>query len=221
VKKSILLILFALISLIATAQDPTRFNPEVEELTNLNWNSDDDREKLLFTGSSSVRMWTDLQDYFTDFQVMNTGFGGSQFSDLIYFAEELMLKHNPDRIFIYEGDNDIAEGKSPDQVLADAKQLIQLIREKKPVVPVYIISPKPSMARWNLKASYLKLNSLLNEWASETENLNYIDVWYPMLNAEGGLNADLFLEDKLHMTQKGYDIWGEVILGALIPGPCR
>ncbi len=214
---AILFTAFLFLNPSAQAQDPIRFACEVEALSASSWDTGDVREKLLFTGSSSIRMWDNIQKYFPEYQVMNTGFGGSQFTDLIYYADELILQHNPDRIFIYEGDNDIAEGKSPADVLEDAEELIRIIRKHDPDIPVYLISPKPSAARWELREIYEEANRTLSKLAEMQPGVIFIDVWNPMLNAEGGLDGDLFIEDGLHMTTKGYDIWGEVIRAALNP----
>jgi hypothetical protein len=49
-----------------------------------------------------------LQSYFPEYNVINNGFGGSHFSDLLYFYHEMIVKPAPEILFIYEGDNDIA-----------------------------------------------------------------------------------------------------------------
>ena len=38
------------------------------------------------------------------------------------------------------------------------------------------------------------------------KNLFFIDVWEAML-IDGKANPDLFVEDGLHINQKGYEIW--------------
>ena len=90
------------------------FENEVKTITAHNdsiWNQKE--STIVFTGSSSIRMWKDLQERFPDQQVLNTGFGGSQASDLLYFLDDLVLKYKPKTVFIYEGDNDISAKKDP------------------------------------------------------------------------------------------------------------
>ena len=115
-------------------------------------------------------------------------------------------------IFIYEGDNDLAGGRKPDEIVALADSIVLLIRSKlSKKVPVYFISAKPSLARWSLKETYLAFNQKMKDWAATQKNVKIIDVWTPMLDANGEVRKDLFLSDGLHMNKNGYDIWGEVI----------
>jgi lysophospholipase L1-like esterase len=142
---------------------------------------------------------------------VNFGFGGSHFSDLIYYYEELIPKYKPDYLFIYEGDNDIASGKKPGEILEEAKLLIDRIQQDLPETKVVLISPKPSVARWNLHKNYEKLNKKLERLTKKTDNVEFADVWSAMLDENGKVFSDVFLDDNLHMNKKGYDIWGEVI----------
>ncbi len=191
-------------------QDPWRFSEEIEAF-NLQDQEIDLVEPIIFTGSSSVRFWTTLQESYPNFNIINRGFGGSHTSDLRYFGYKLMLKYNPKKIFIYEGDNDIAAGKSNQVIMADMKGVVQDIHAHLPECRVYFITPKPSVARWGYKEQYLTLIDLMNDWAVEQKNVQIIDVWTPMCDDQGDVKPELFIADKLHMNGTGYKIWKEVI----------
>lgn len=193
------------------AQNPTRFQSQIEELVQKEYQLGPGRKLALFTGSSSVRMWKDVTDYFPENNVINNGFGGSHFSDLIYYYEELIPKYKPDYLFIYEGDNDIASDKKPGKILKEARLLVERIQQDLPETKVILISPKPSVARWHLHENYEKLNKKLEKLAKKNDNLEFADVWNAMLDENGQVFTDVFLDDNLHMNKKGYDIWGEVI----------
>lgn len=205
----VVLLLFCILNL--NAQDPHRFKSQIEELVQKEHQLESGKKLALFTGSSSVRMWKDVADYFPEYNVMNNGFGGSHFSDLIYYYEELIPKYNPDYLVIYEGDNDIASDKKPGKVLKEARLLVDRIQQDLPETKVVLISPKPSVARWNLHKNYQKLNRKLEKLANKTDNLEYADVWNAMLDENGQVFTDVFLDDNLHMNKKGYDIWGKVL----------
>jgi lysophospholipase L1-like esterase len=194
------------------AQDPNRFQHEIEELIQKEYQFEPGKKLALFTGSSSVRMWKDVADYFPEFNVINNGFGGSHFSDLIYFYEELIPKCNPDYLFIYEGDNDIADDEKPRKILKEAKSLVEMIQEDLPHTKVVLISAKPSVARWEYSKKYNRLNRKLERLCRKTDNLEFANVWSAMLDENGQVFTDVFLDDNLHMNKKGYDIWGEVLL---------
>jgi lysophospholipase L1-like esterase len=157
-------------------------------------------------------MWKDIQSYFPDQHILNRGFGGSQMSDLLYFADQVIVSAQPKLIFIYEGDNDLGSGKSNEQILSDSKALVAHIRKALGQVPVVFITPKPSKARWHLKDKYVAYNEALMEWAGEEPDVSVADLWTPMLDEKGVVLQDIFLKDGLHMNKKGYDIWGKTLL---------
>ena len=166
---------------------------------------------ILFVGSSSIAMWKDLDDYFPDHKVLNRGFGGSQFEDLLYYADRVIFPYKPSKIFIYEGDNDIAAGDKPGKVFREAKELREMIARELPDVPVVFIAAKPSIARWNQRKDYKKMNRRLKKYADNTRLTMFADVWEPMLDEDGKVYPDVFLEDDLHMNAKGYKIWQSVL----------
>lgn len=193
------------------AQDPARFKSQIEQLTTIDYQFKPGKKLLVFAGSSSIRMWKDVQDYFPGFNVINNGFGGSQFSDLIFYVDQLILKPKPEILFIYEGDNDIAVGKKPSVVAKEAKYLLQKIQSELPETTIILISAKPSIARWKLKTNYEKLNKRLYRLAKKSDKVEYANVWDIMIDDNGNLYQDIFLNDGIHMNKKGYDLWSKEI----------
>ena len=192
------------------AQDPERFKEEVEAIQQkYELNEDQSNIKLLFTGSSSIRMWESLESRFPNHIVLNTGFGGSQTSDLMAYLNELVLQHSPNKIFIYEGDNDIAEGKKPRNIIKTTQEVVNNIKSAG-YNNIVLISAKPSIDRWHLKRKYRKFNRKLEKLCEKDPALKFADVWYPMLDGKK-LRPELFIEDGLHMNETGYDIWYDVI----------
>jgi lysophospholipase L1-like esterase len=209
--RSLLSIALLIASFFLKAQDPERFRGDIENFSRED-SLIDKKRLILFTGSSSITFWKDIKERFPRHNVLNRGFGGSQMSDLIYYANPVIFKYKPKKIIIYEGDNDIFTGKSPEHVLADADSLLKMIRAKLPKrIKVYFISAKPSVARWSLKDKYLAYNKMLKTWTEGKKKVKYIDVWNPMLAPDGEVMKDIFTDDNLHMNQKGYDIWTKVI----------
>jgi len=192
------------------AQEPLRLQREVEHLDSMVYQFNTAEETILFTGSSSIRKWENISHYFPDNQIINTGFGGSQMSDLLFYVEQLILKHKPNRIFIYEGDNDIAYGKSIDEImLTTAEMTDRITRENQDIVIVFI-SAKPSIARWELKDKYLALNIALKAYCDNKSNVYFVDVWQAMIDKDGLPRKELFAKDGLHMTEAGYWLWAKL-----------
>ena len=177
---------------------------EIQKRMDTVW--DASKPSILFTGSSSIRLWNDLQERFPENQILNTGFGGSQCSDLANFLDELILNYSPSKLFIYEGDNDIFAKKKPKDIIGTFSSVLDTLQQSRPDMEIVLISAKPSISRWKFRSRYKRLNKKLKELASERENVSYADVWHIMLNRRK-LKKDLFIEDGLHMNSKGYDLW--------------
>ena len=191
--------------------DPARFEQEIVRYDAA------DRERptapggVVFAGSSSFRLWNTLERDFPSVRVLNRGFGGSEMSDLVHYADRLILPHRPRLVLVYEGDNDISSGKSPEQVLADYRALVSRIHRELPDTRVAFVSIKPSPSRWHLAPQVRRANDLIRDFSSRDPRLLYIDVFTPMLGPDGAPREELFVQDRLHMNEKGYEIWKSVI----------
>lgn len=209
--KGLLLLLFFLAVNLLVAQDHIRFEEEVRAIgTRYDSLWDPSRETVVFTGSSSIRFWRDLPERFPEKQLVNSGFGGSQASDLLAYSGELILRYRPNLVVIYEGDNDIHDAKKPGDILKVMENIIARIRAQDPDTWIVLIGAKPSPVRWHLKRAYKKLNRKFSRLCKKDPALEYADVWKGMLDGRK-VRTDLFLEDGLHMNEKGYDIWYHLI----------
>lgn len=198
--------LFFFCVFVVEAQD-IAFEDEVRDLEK-KYDSiwDPSKPTIVFTGSSSIRLWIDLEERFPKHQILNTGFGGSEAHNLLEHLNSLVLNYNPKKVFIYEGDNDISSGKHPRKIIETFEKLIENIKEENPSAQLVLISPKPSIARWQLRGKYRRLNRKLKKLADSEEGVTYVDVWNIMLNRRK-LNNKLFIKDGLHMNSMGYDLW--------------
>ncbi|WP_101925179.1 MULTISPECIES: SGNH/GDSL hydrolase family protein [Luteimonas] len=166
---------------------------------------------IVFTGSSSVRMWTTLATDFPGIPVLNRGFGGSQVRDAVWYADEVAVRYQPRQIVLYAGDNDVAEGRTPQQVLADTQAFIARVRRDLPATPIALLAIKPSPSRVELLAAQRATNDLVRTWAATQRNVAFIDVFTPMLDADGVPREDLFIGDRLHMNPAGYALWRGIV----------
>lgn len=213
--KYILGFLILSVSLSAYSQDPKRFQGEIDAIDSKFSGKVSDKELIVFTGSSSVRRWTNISEYFPGKNIINTGFGGSQMSDLLYYADNVITRYRPVQVFIYEGDNDLNAGKKADQIISDTRELILKIRKDLPEINIVLIAAKPSPSRWALREEYLKLNTMYRQLTSEFRNTGFADVWNPLLNSKGVPKHEIYISDSLHLNGLGYDIWAEIIRNLL------
>ncbi len=200
-----------LLGIPVNAQQAIPFADEVQEIVQRNdslWNAS--QATIVFTGSSSIRLWEDLQQRFPKHQVLNTGFGGSQASDLLVHLEKLVLRYRPAKVFIYEGDNDIFAKKRPRKILATTLEIVEQLKSSNPGLEIVLISAKPSISRWKFRGKYKRLNKKFLKLAQQLPKVSFVDVWHPMLNGRK-VRKDIFVSDGLHMIDIGYEIWYQVI----------
>ncbi len=167
--------------------------------------------EVLFTGSSSIRMWQSLEQDFDPIPGINRGFGGSTLPEVIHYADRIIFPYKPSLMVLYCGENDIADGASPVQVLSSFKKLDGMIRAKLPETKMIFISMKPSVARWALWEKYVEGNNLIHDYINTKEDRYYLDCSTVMLNEEGEPDPSIFIEDKLHMNAKGYEAWTTLV----------
>lgn len=172
------------------------------------------RKPILFYGSSSIRKWETLPQDFPGRPVLNRGFGGSRFPDAIYFFEKLVVPYQPRQVFLYEGDNDIAAGATPQEVYASFLEFEKLMRQNKKQrrVPVVFLSIKPSPSRWALYPRMQEANALIRQYIEQhPKRLKFVDVSTPMLGPNSKPRPELYVADSLHMTRAGYELWTRVV----------
>lgn len=213
-----ILLLIALCSLfISNAQtEPVENNPAARWEETIRTFEDWDKKNsfppdaVLFVGSSSIRLWP-TRECFGRFDVINRGFGGSQISDVVYFAERIVLPYKPKIIVFYAGDNDIAGGKTAKRVFEDYKKFIGLVQKQLPTTRIIFISIKPSGSRWSLWNVMKDANKMIEDFSQKDDRLYYLDAATTLLDSNSQPNDELFLSDRLHLNDKGYQIWTKLL----------
>ena len=190
--------------------DPHRFDKQIEAFVQWDAKNSYPEQALLFVGSSSIRLWK-TRESFPEYKVINRGFGGAEISDVLFYIEETTLKYKPKVIVFYCGDNDIADKKTPQRVLDDFKSFTKKVHDKLPATRIVFLPIKPSLARWSLWPAMQQANRLIEDFCKRQPYLFYCDTAAPMLNKNGSLRKDIFIEDGLHMNEKGYALWNKTL----------
>lgn len=199
--------------------DPLRFQQEIEAFRQWDAKNAVPSHPLLFIGSSSIRLWK-TAEAFPDLPVVNRGFGGAHFSDLLFYLDDILLKYpEPAAIILYCGDNDAAYGKSPDRIVDDFKKFIVAAHSRFPATPVVYIPIKPSPSRWTVWPVQKEVNERIRSLCREDSLLFYADIVTPMLAAGKPPADELFLDDRLHLSEKGYAILQKVVNETLLNIP--
>lgn len=193
----------------AKAQQNPPFYNEIQQFKKQDSVKPPPKNAILFTGSSSFQKWHDVQSYFPDETIINRGFGGSQLTDVIYYANNVIIPYQPRQVVIYCGDNDLAASDTvtATTVFERFVTLFNIIRKAIPMEPVMYVSIKPSPSREKLMPKMIAANKLIKDFLQTKKYTVFIDVYHKMLDADGKPMKDIFLEDNLHMNAKGYQIW--------------
>ncbi|WP_406684892.1 GDSL-type esterase/lipase family protein [Seonamhaeicola sp. MEBiC1930] len=161
--------------------------------------------KLVFYGSSTFTLWSELTSVFKEYNPLNLGFGGSTVAACTWFFDRVFKNIDKlESIVVYAGDNDLGEGRHPEEVVLILENLLAKVRAKYGDVKFTCISIKPSIARKHLMGSIHFTNSKIEEFMSKDENFHYVHIYDVLLDEGGNPNIDYFEEDGLHLNKAGY-----------------
>ena len=172
---------------------------------------------ILFAGSSSIRLWSTLEEDAAPYPVIQRGFGGSKFSDLAVFAKEIVYPHKFRALVVFEA-NDItgdAADKSAEEVAKLFREIVRTVRKKYPEKPIFLIEITPTKSRWHVWQKITEANRLLKESCLEMHKTYFIETSAAYLNNNGEPRNELFINDRLHLNHEGYKIWGTLIRNKL------
>jgi lysophospholipase L1-like esterase len=190
--------------------DPERWKGEIAAFERQDQSAPPRQGGIVFVGSSSIRLW-DLPKSYPKLPVVNRGFGGSELCDSVHFFDVLVTRHLPRVIVLYAGDNDIAAGKTAEQVYADFQAFVAKMKRALPEARLVYIAIKPSIQRWNLAPAMREANTLIAADCAADFRLAFVDVWKPMLGADGKPRPELFRDDGLHLNDEGYRLWTDLL----------
>ena len=195
--------------------DTARFAAELNAFIRADSASPPPPAPVLFVGSSSIRFWDSLAADFPGLPVLNRGFGGSRMDDVLRYADRVVFRYKPRAIVLYEGDNDLQDGVTPARVAGEVAEFLSRVRTTLPQARVVCLAVKPSPSRWNLADKVRQTNALLQAVVAQDTMATYVDVYTPMIGADGRPRAELFRADSLHMTPAGYAVWRDAVAPAL------
>lgn len=182
------------------------YHPDLErlekEIQNLKYNP-----KTVFYGSSTFTLWQELTTIFKEHKPVNLGFGGSTIAACSWFFNRVFKNlHDVDAFIIYAGDNDLGDGRHPEEVVLFLETLLLKIKEKYGNIKCTYISIKPSISRKHLQSSISYANSNIKKLSKKYDNFYYVNIFDPLLDHAANPNPKYFLEDGLHFNKKGYEL---------------
>lgn len=180
-------------------QDIERLEKEIEVI--------EYNPKLIFYGSSTFTLWNDLTTIFKEHKTLNLGFGGSTLAACTWYFDRVFKNiKDIEAIVIYAGENDLAEGRHPEEVVMFLVNIVAKIRAKYGTIPCTFISIKPSLNRFHLSGSIRYTNSTVQALMSKDLNFHFVTIYDLMLDKNGYPKEEYFIEDGLHLSQLGYNV---------------
>lgn len=170
------------------------------------------RADVVFYGSSTFRLWGSLEDDFLPRRTFNMGFGGSTLASCVWFFDRLMAGFAPKALVVYAGDNDLGDGRHPEEILIFFQQLMVCCHRRFSDIPCFFISLKPSPARWHMADQFRYTNNLIeSEIIRCGSNWTFINIFREMLDRSGSPIGEMYLQDGLHLSPLGYLLWRQMI----------
>ena len=169
----------------------------------------------LFLGDSITDFY-DLEKYFPDDPVVNSGVGGNTTDDILEDMQQRVYQYNPSKVFLLIGTNDLQDGKTPDEIFENIKRIVEGIQENRPEAKIYLESIYPvnrnfenSGAQDRHNEDIKEINKKIEEYCME-EDLTYIDLYSVLEDENGDLRAE-YTNEGLHLSEEGYDIVTETL----------
>ncbi len=194
----------------------TRFEEEIKKFEVADKVHFPPKEAILFTGSSSIRMWKSLAGDMAPLPVINRGFGGSTIPEVIYYADRIVFPYEPKIIVFYCGENDIQEQTLPQIVFQNFKKFVGMVEERLPETKIVYLSMKPSLNRFEKWRVFQTGNRMIEKFAESREEVHYLDVSEIMLSENQKPDSTIFIPDGLHMNPKGYQRWTQLLKPVLL-----
>ena len=214
-------VLLAAIALVipahATAQQPppNRFEKNVAAYEAADKASPPPANAILLVGDSQFYRWKTLAEDLPGYTIVNRGIDSFTMTDVVFFVNRLVLPYKPRMVVVHAGGNDVNNGRTPQQVLGDFQALVRAVRPSMPGVPIVFSSVTPGPGRWSQAAVRSETNRLIKEYTQSQPNLVFLDLWTPMLTADGQPREDLWVEDRIHPNHTGYQLRAKLMLPIL------
>ncbi len=192
-----------------------RFEPEILKFEALDRRTPPPPRPILFVGSSSIRLWTNLPSSYQGKTVLNRGFGGSTYRDLLRYFNRVVLPYGPSVMVVYEGDNDLADGRNPAEIAQDLGLFLDRALTELRGTSVVLLTVKPSPSRSHLMEVQMEFNARLKRMAQSRKGVVVAEVGPPLLDAQGRPDPRFFAADRLHLNAAGYEAWRKPVFDAI------
>ena len=173
---------------------------------------------VLIMGSSTMDYWADWQTDIGNRLGYNVGIGGTIVEDWLYAYDKLVKPFNPSTILIYLGGNNINNmGHTGQYAESLMENLLNKMHADFPDAEIYYIYSMavPSCYKGGkFNYEYGQFIEEMKKLVADTNWLNGIDT-FTSLTKDGEARKDLYRDDGIHLNEKGYYIFAQIINDAV------
>jgi len=172
-------------------------------------------DNYLFLGDSITDFY-DLDKYYPDMPVVNSGVNGNRTNVIIDNMRERVYQYNPSKVFILIGINDILDDKDASDISNSIREIVDGIQDNRPYAEIYVESLYPINNTENEKIDLEMVNVLRDN--DKIKNINkeikkmckekkvtYIDLYSLLVDDNDQLNID-YTTEGLHLNNEGYKV---------------
>ena len=169
--------------------------------------------KMLFLGDSLVE-WGDWEELLPEIDVVNRGVAGEHVEELSgRLLEEINITPDPDHILIMAGTNNLLMGNS--FFTAIYRSMLPRLSSLCPDSSITLNSLMPMDLPGLPKHNVVEINKELQEVAKES-NCLFLDMLQPFQEQCLPISKPGFLNDGVHLSTHGYQVWAGAIRDHLI-----
>lgn len=171
-----------------------------------------DQNTVVFLGDSITQGWgDDLGNTFPGLRVANRGISGDTTRGMLLRLKSDVLALNPKGIVMLMGTNDLEEGADAATIAANVEQILAVIQEHNPKIPVTLCRMFPASASVKRPADQIQaINEAIANVAKTFPQVTMVDTWSLFANEQGNAKESEF-PDLLHPNALGYAKWGAAI----------
>ncbi len=172
---------------------------------------------VLFLGDSITDAWRGKaaketwDKHFVPLKAANFGIGGDQTQHVLWRITNGELDGiTPKVAVLMIGTNNVAK-YSAEEIAGGIKAIVHTIRAKSPKTKVLLLAVFPRAAASDSppRQKIAAINKIIAK-LDDGKAIRYLDIGQKFLQADGTLTKEI-MPDLLHLSAKGYQIWGDAI----------
>ena len=195
------------ILLCVNEQEIIKLNSRLERLERYTYN----KESIVFLGDSITSRY-DLNKYFPNYNVYNSGIAGNMTKDILENMENRVFAYNPTKVFILIGTNDLVySGLDNDGIKNNIEEIINKIYEKNSNTKIYLESIYPVNNSLNKEIVETRTNDNIKDLNNKIEKIcdnnkcTYINMYDNLTDKNGNMKR-IYTVDGLHLNKIGYKV---------------